>query len=262
MSTESAPLFRVLVLSLPESPIDLASTLESHLGLNRIDARIQLHNLPGVLKPTFNSAAADRLVAAIREAGGYAVPMEDTGIPDLTHPQPLHHVRCLDPGLEIVRPNGTTEQTLDWERISLLNIGVLPLETAHHEDTESALFVRSAPHSSAARVDLESMRGPEAWLIADGDPFSCWVFKQTEMNYEYLGDRKQPSASLNFRLLIDDLIARAKRMYLAPPARAFTGHGLFLHYAFDSEQDLRENTLFHLLIRRRMQAENLSPPGT
>lgn len=261
MSTESAPLFRVLVLSLPESPMDLAPTLESHLGLNRIDARIQLHNLPGVLKPTFNSDAADRLVAAIRDAGGYAVPVEDTGIPDLTHPQPLHHVRCLDQGLEIVRHDGMTEQTLDWERLSLLNIGVLPLETAHHEDTESAVFVRSAPRSSESRIELESMRGPEAWLIAD-DPLRCWVIKQTEMNYEYLGDRKETSSSLNFRLMIDDLIARAKRIYLAPPARAFTGHGLFLHYAFESEQDLRENTLFHLLIRRRMQAENLSPPGT
>jgi hypothetical protein len=95
------------------------------------------------------------------------------------------------------------------------------------------------------------MRGPEAWLIAD-DPLRFWVIKQTEMNYEYLGDRMQTSASLNFRLLIDDIIARAHQLYLAPPARAFTGHGLFRHYAFGSDDELRENTLFHLLICRRM----------
>ena len=252
MSSDTPSSCRVLVLSLPEAPPELTPVLSEHLGLNKIDARIFLHNLPGLLKPTLERSSAEALSTAIHEAGGYAVVVDNESIPDLAHPTLLHHMRCVDAGLEIVGLDGEPEQTLAWSELSLLNIGVLPLEQSHHENTSMAAV--HTPHLRDLHADIESMRGPEAWLIAD-NPLRCWVIKQTEMNYEYLGDRKQTSASLNFRLMIDDLIAHAKQIYLAPAARAFTGHGLFRHYAFDSEDELEQNTLFHLLICRRMHLE-------
>jgi hypothetical protein len=256
MSGETAALFRVLVLSLPDSPQDLAPAFSEQLGLNLIDARIQIHHLPGLLKPPLDRSAADRLTGVIHEAGGYAIVVNHEQVPDLAHPTPLHRVRCVEEGFEIMGFEGEQELTLDWNELTLLNIGVLPLETSHHENVDVPL-VHSAPHSQDVRADFQTMRGPEAWLIAD-DPLRCWVIKQTEMNYEYLGERKQTSASLNFRLLIDDIIARANHLYLTPPARAFTGHGLFRHYAFDSDNELQENTLFHLLICRRMHNDDKS----
>ncbi|HSG68998.1 MAG TPA: hypothetical protein VLA12_01210 [Planctomycetaceae bacterium] len=256
MNGETVPLFRVLVLSLPDSPQDLAPAFSEQLGLNLIDARIQIHHLPGLLKPSLDRSAADRLTEEIHKAGGYAVVVNHELVPDLSHPTPLHHVRCVDEGLEIVSLEGERQLILDWNELTLLNIGVLPLEITRHENVDVPV-VHSAPHSQDVRTEIQTMRGPEAWLIAD-DPLRCWVIKQTEMNYEYLGERMQTSASLNFRLLIDDIIARAKHLYLTPPARAFTGHGLFRHYAFDSDDELRENTLFHLLICRRMHNDDKS----
>jgi hypothetical protein len=74
------------------------------------------------------------------------------------------------------------------------------------------------------------------------------------MNYEYLGSRKTPSATRNFRLFVEDLVQRIPSAYVTPATRAFLEHGPPRHYEFDSTDQLRRYTVFHLLIRLR--AEN------
>lgn len=245
---------RLLVLSLPEDPQSLADLLADALGQTRIDARIQLHRLPGLLRADIDPETAQRLAAQIHDAGGLATPISCENVPDLSRPTPLHHVRCLENALELVGLDGQPANAIAWDELALLNIGLLPLEIAHHETVDTTAL-HSAPGPKSATTDVRAMRGPEAWLIAE-NPFRCWIIKPAEMNYEYLGDRKQSSGAANFRLLIDDVISRAKQLYLAPPARAFTGHGLARHFEFDDVEELRENTLFHLLIRRQLHARH------
>lgn len=251
MTTPLDSRYRLLVLSLPEDPPSLANLLTDALELNRVDARIQIHRLPGLLKPELDRDLAERLAAQIHDAGGLATLIACDEVPDLSRPTPLHHVRCTDHALEILGLDGRPIAAAGWNELALLNIGLLPLEIVRHESVDTTAL-HSAPGSKTSTTEVRSMRGPEAWLIAE-NPFRVWIIKPAEMNYEYLGDRKQTSGAANFRMLIDDIIARAKQLYLAPPARAFTGHGLSRHFEFEGDEELRENTLFHLLIRRQLQ---------
>lgn len=243
--------FRTLVLSLPEQHEDLAGVLEEQFGLNRIDARILIHNLPGLLPAVPDEASAKKLAEDIHRCGGYATAVPAADVPSLARPKAIHHARCSDAGLEIFDLDSKIEETWAWDELALINVGSVLQERMHRESPDTTLL-HSAPGYKGIRMDMASMRGPEAWLIAE-DPLRYRRVKYTEMNYEYLGDRMAESAILNFRMFIDDVISRAKNAYLTPSARAFTEHGLLQHYAFDSEDSLRDHTLFHLLIRRQMR---------
>lgn len=242
---------RLLVLSLPDSPDDLTPVLMDLFGLNRIDARIQLHRLPGLLPETLTQEQAEAAAQAIHAVGGYAVRIAAADIPDLRHPEQIHHLRMPDDALEIVGLKGDVQETIPTKDLELFSIGAVPLEMSHRENIDTMTVVHSAPGPKGSSVDMPAMRGAEAWLIAE-NPFRCYRINHGEMNYEYLGERKTESATTNFRLFADDLIAHAPGMYLTPSTRAFTGHGLFRHYAFDSHEELQNHTLFHLLIRRQM----------
>lgn len=243
--------YRTLVLSLPEQHEDLAGVLEERFGLNRIDARILIHNLPGLLPAVPSEEAAKELADDIHRWGGYADSVPAADVPSLAHPKAIHHARCSDAGLEIFDLDSSIEETWGWDELALINVGSVLQERMHRESPDTTLL-HSAPGYKGIRMDLTAMRGPEAWLIAE-DPLRFRRVKYTEMNYEYLGERMADSATLNFRMFIDDIISRTKNAYLTPAARAFTEHGLLQHYAFDSEDALRNHTLFHLLIRRRMR---------
>ena len=71
------------------------------------------------------------------------------------------------------------------------------------------------------------------------------------MNYEYLGKRKTFSATANFRLFLDDVIAGARRAYLTPSTRDYLERGSVTDYSFASPDALKHDAILHLLIRRR-----------
>jgi hypothetical protein len=75
------------------------------------------------------------------------------------------------------------------------------------------------------------------------------------MNYEYLGPEKNDSATHNFRLLLEELLRRAPRAYVTPATRSFVEHGPLSKWQFESSDDLREYTAFHLLIRLRTEKQ-------
>jgi hypothetical protein len=84
------------------------------------------------------------------------------------------------------------------------------------------------------------------------------------MNYEYLGSRKTDSATHNFGQFVEDLLAKAPAAYVTPAARAFVEHGPQSQYEFDLTDQLRQYTLFHLLLRLRAQAaapQDIGRPG-
>lgn len=248
--TDSADLQRVMVLSLPDEPDDLTPVIMEHLNLNRIDARIQIRNLPGLLRHAMIPDAARSVCEAIHAAEGYAITVPAAEIPDLSRPIHLHHAACTKEELEVYDLQGTVTETIPPADLELLSIGEMPTESTHHAvDYEPLLHTSTGPKGS--EIELPNMLGPEAFLIAE-NPFRAFLINHNEMNYEYLGDRKTTSASANFRLFVDDVIALHHDLYLTPAARAFTGHGLLQHYYFDNQEALRSHTLFHLIICRQM----------
>jgi hypothetical protein len=71
------------------------------------------------------------------------------------------------------------------------------------------------------------------------------------MNYEYLGERKTDSATVNFRLFLDDLLRHTPHAYVTPSTRAFLAHGAERLYHFDSTEHLQRYTQFHCLAHQR-----------
>ena len=59
-------LFRVLVLSAPEDPADFTPILMEQLGLNKIDARIQQHNFPGLIQQPVTKEVAEQICQQIK----------------------------------------------------------------------------------------------------------------------------------------------------------------------------------------------------
>ena len=247
------PLFRVLVLSVPEDPAELTPILTSQLELNSVDAKILQHNLPGLLPKPVPRETAETLCSQIHDVNGYAICLAADEIPDLSRPIHLHHAACHEGGLDVYDLQGNVDSTIPAEDLELLSIGALPTEKTHREvDYEPPLHTSTGPKGST--LDLPAMMGAEAYLIAE-NPFRIYLINHNEMNYEYLGERKSTSATANFRLFIDDIIAVARGLYLTPATRAFTNHGLMHHYQFDSQESLRRHTLFHLLICRQMHQQ-------
>ena len=254
MSDPHVEKFVLLVLSVPEVPDELTDVLCTHLGLNQIDARIRLHDLPGIVPDRIPADVADQLIESIHDKGGLAVKIEADEIPKLTHPQAIHHAACTENGFQIFDLDGQLAETIPWTDLELLSIGVLPTQTTHHEVPDSTA-IHSAPGPRGRGIDMAVMRGAVAWLIA-ANPLRVFKIVHNELNYEYLDDRMTQSSATNFRLFADDIIARARQLFLTPATRAFTNHGLFHHYAFESEESLREHTLFHLLICRKIHEQN------
>jgi hypothetical protein len=83
------------------------------------------------------------------------------------------------------------------------------------------------------------------------------------MNYEYLGERKTDSATVNFRLFLNDLLRNAPQAYVTPSTRAFLTHGAERLYHFDTTGHLQRYAQFHYLAHQRASqaaAGTASPP--
>jgi molybdate-binding protein len=109
MAAESTATHRVAVFAAPDDIHDLSRVLAEVLGMHPTDAAVHARNAPGVLPDRLTAEQAKRLAAAIRETGLHAEALAGESIPEFEHAEVVHHLRCLDDGLEIVELHGATE---------------------------------------------------------------------------------------------------------------------------------------------------------
>lgn len=245
--------FRVAVFGMPDDPDSLADVLEDVLGLHATDARVHARAAPGVLGEPLDRETADRLASAIGETGVQAEVLSASDIPSLAEPVVAHHARCLDVGLEVSEMHGRAASLLAWNRLDLLSVGQIPQETERYQIDANTTSISSARRAGGrGSVKKALPPGPEAWIIA-GNPFRAYRIDHKRMNYEYLGDRKTDSATSNFRMFCDDLVAHARLAYLTPATRAWLEHGSVEDYSFTVGEALERYTVLHLLLHRRAQ---------
>ncbi|MFG0331999.1 MAG: hypothetical protein ACF8TS_01430 [Maioricimonas sp. JB049] len=256
MSHDPAPppadWYRVAVFAPADDPAELRDVLIRVLRLNAVDARIHVRAVPGLLPDRMSQAKASELVEAIGQTGLTAEVIREDDLPVLNEDRQVHHLRLVDAGLQIVGLSGDVETTVPWHQPGLLSIGYVPLDEPEHRFiTDTTAVIHSAPAGMSHR-SLDFVRsGPKAWIVY-GDSEQGFCIDHEEMNYEYLGDRMSTSATANFRVMVDDLRARTPDLYLTPAARAYIEHGFRRHYEFDSSEELRQYTMFQLLLRRRL----------
>lgn len=247
-TTPSDPL-RLVVFARPDDEDALVKVLMDVLHLNRLDARIHAHAVPGVLVDRLSLSQAQQAVRGIRELGVNAIAVPESALPKLEHPEVVHRAACRDTGFEVSGLSGAERLSIAWSDLEVISLGWVPLDKARHFNVESQVVVFSAPHSVEEKVEVTSLYGAELWMTILGSE-RVLKLDQDHMNYEYLGKRMADSAVANFRLFLADLVQRARSAYLTPATHAFLRHAHLEQYRFDDSAALKRETLRHVLLHR------------
>jgi hypothetical protein len=241
--------YRVIVYAAPDEAEELGDVLESVLGLHATDALIVARTAPGPLGDELTRDVADRLASEISQIGVRADVMPASEVPEFRNIVVVHHARCLDGGLDVLGLNAEEKMLIAWSDIDLISVGQVPQETSRHYPMRE--MVTAARRTSPGPTDMLLTPGPCAWFVCR-NPTSELRVDHKRMNYEYLGQRKTFSATANFRLFLDDVIARARAAYLTPSTRDYLEHGSVTDYSFGSPDALKRDAILHLLIHRRL----------
>ncbi|MBI3863255.1 MAG: hypothetical protein HY290_15295 [Planctomycetia bacterium] len=241
----------VVVFAVPGDPHELAQVLVEVLGMHPTDAIVHARSAPGILPDRLTRERAEQLASAIQRIGVRADVATAGEIPDFHHGEIVHHGNCTDAGLVIIEEHGDLETCVPWNEIELICVGVVPQEAGRHYPTGEMSVLSAARRSPHAPLEIPATAGPELWFIRRS-PFRAFRIDHKRMNYEYLGERKSDSATVNFQSFLDDLLRHAPDAYVTPSTRAFLahGHGPERAFHFDSADQLRRYTQFHLMIRR------------
>jgi hypothetical protein len=258
MNADSPPAadFHVVVFAVPGDPHELAEVLTEVLRIHPTDAMVRSRSAPGILPDRLTRDEAERLAAAIQKIGIRAEVARGDEIPDFDHGEVVHHCQCTDDGMQILETHGAVETCIRWNEIELICVGVVPQEAGRHYPTGEMAVLSAARRSPRAPFDATPAAGPELWLVRR-NPFRAFRIDHKRMNYEYLGNRKSSSATLNFRTFVEDLLNYAPRARVTPSTRAFLEHGDERISHFDATDQLRRYAQFHLLIHRQLAK---SPP--
>ena len=248
--------FRIVVFSVPEDPGPLAQALMALPHMDMATAKLQTHLLPGIIPHSFSQGIAAGVAEEIERYGGKAAAVPCGDVPDLTHAHSTHHVRPTDYSLEALDTSDKLE-SCPWSAISVISVGVLPSSAPSRFRSPSALSSGSSHRSWNEGVKIASKRRPEAFIVlSDGQP--ALNMASDEMNYEYLGGRLSTSSSANFKLLIQDVVSRAKGAWITPSTLAFLEHTPLPRSEFRSHEDFRRYTEFQTLFSHRQMKQPLS----
>jgi hypothetical protein len=242
--------FRVVVYAAPDDPQELGEALVRVLGLHATDALVLARTAPGPLGDELPRDAAERLAAEISQIGVRAEAIPAGDVPEFKSVLVVHHARCLDTGLEVLGLNAEEKMLIPWGDIDLISVGQVPQEMARHYVTGEMAAMSAARRTSPGPRDVLMTPGPSAWFVCK-NPEQQLRIDHKRMNYEYLGKRKTFSATANFRLFLDDVIARARPADLTPSTRDYLVHGSVTDYSNGSPDDLKHDAILHLLIRQR-----------
>jgi hypothetical protein len=222
----------VAVFAAPDDRHTLSEILAEVLRMHPTDALIHARMVPGFVGSQLTAETAERLAGAIRAIGLNAEAVDSDALPNLEQVDGVHHVRCVEAGLEILELHGSLKQLIAWSEIELIGVGDVPQETSRHYPVSGMSVLTAARRSQPDARDMPLSPGPELWILCR-NPDRGFRIDHKRMNYEYLGARKSDSATANFRLFLDDVIARiVPHAYLTPATRAYVEHGSANAYAF------------------------------
>lgn len=238
----------VCVFDTPPDRQEFGELLAELLRIPRPDAMRLAAAAPGLLPLPMVATVAGKLAERIRAAGFAVEVLNSEAIPRLGNAENVHHVRCLDQGLEIVEIHATTERLVPWDAVEMIAVGQLPDGAVRHyiEDETLLTAARRVPHESQV---VQITPGPELWLVTRC-PTECLRVHHELMNYEYLGSRRSTTSTVNFRQFVEDLVRFAPRAFLPTSTQAYLSRGPLLLYGFESAEGFEHWNLLQLLLHR------------
>lgn len=236
----------------PEDREALAPLLTEHLGMTRTDAAIQARLAPGVVRGEYSPQQAAAAAVAIRLLGLQAQIIPGPDVPVL-HPQErVHHLRWPEGGLLVLDPLGSHAETVPWEHLDLMSVGLVSSDVGKPVTPRSATVLATGrQHLTEGGSTAVSPPQLEMLLVCR-DPFRVLRLEAPHLNYEFLGSRRLAGSAENFRLLAEDLLALAPHAYRTPATRAWLRGDSPTAYHFDSTSDLERSTQLQLLIHRQV----------
>lgn len=248
-------MYHVMLYSAPEDPHQLRDLLVRVIGLHPTDAMVQCHAMPGILPDALSSDQAGNLASALAELGIRSELIPDADVIPVAAVKTFKHARCLAQGLEVLDEIGSQTALVDWARIAVVSIGAVPDNQARHW-TEDLGF--ASPHHVHKTFVVPGHEQLELILILD---HSVEVYRvdQHAMNYEYLGSRKGPHSTANFRLFIADVVAHSHESFCTPSTRAFLEHHPTGVRSFDNEDKHVRYANFEHLVQKRIRQEFSAP---
>jgi len=235
----------------PNERDSLADVLVDHLGLTRPDAAIQARLAPGVVRGEFPPEQAGAAAAAIQRLGLQARSLPSQDVPVLHPHERVHHLRWPEEGLQVVDRLGMNADTIPWEQVDALSVGLVPLDSVMHAAPRSKSVVSTGRQHLSDGESTAAVTPQLTLLLVCRDPFRVLFLESPHLNYEFLGDRRTMASAENFHLLVEDLLARAPHVYRTPATQAWLRGDPFSAYHFDSITALERATQLHLLIHRQ-----------
>jgi hypothetical protein len=241
--------FRVVVFGHVDDPTELKQILTECAGVHPDDAMTAASLVPGILPMRFSRDVAQAVTDQVGRRGIRAIWLPEAEIPRLDHAEMIHYARCQPHGLELLDIHGRLKRLVRWPDSSLLSVGCVPLEDGRRFSAEPQVVVHAAPNPHRAGTETGRRDGLILWTACER-PEKVYRLIHNQMNYEYLGPRKSASATRNFGLFMEDLVRQAPQAFLTPATRALLQHGLRRHFEFQSADELRNYTAFHILVLR------------
>ena len=248
-TTEPATDYRVAVFSPVHDPEHLSEIFQQILGAHPTDARIWARHLPGVLNETFSQSVAQKLAAAMAQAGLQVQVIKRDEVAILNRAERVHHVNFSENGLVLMNLYGQPAITIPWPAIEMICVGEAPLETTRHFSAERWDGIAGGRRSPHPPLETVLSPGLEAWITCRGT-YPMLRIDHEHMNYECLGNRRVASSTVNFRSLIGDIVERATAAKLPESTLAYLKHERSLRYRFNTAADLLQYASLQALLAR------------
>lgn len=231
--------YSVIVYDLPPEREELLAVLINEFGYHKTDARIRLRHLPGILSEVFPHERATQLAVALENVGCHTSVVSVEELPDLVHAPLLHHVRCEEQGLMVLDMDGELVAVHPWSSFVFLSVGAVPrssVEQTTRSQVVPTVTASREPLSTPMRVgELTN----EMWLCC-GSPEQFYRVLEHEMNYEFLGEQMSNSSSVNFKLLVQEILKHAPGLAYSASTRLFLNDQPQENFSYPSAADFRE----------------------
>ena len=216
-------------------------------GLNRIDAmqRARQASDSGLVVENVEHGEARAVVAALAGEGVACSVVPSEKIPEPPAPVRVRNVDCRPKALAVMDLRNQVLEEVAWPTLLLVSVGVIRQPAASkHVPSEGryypAIGLGGGPpvrgHQPATTRRVTPPPQSELWL-ASQRPHRWWRFIEEGMNYDYLGDRLQPSATINFRTFLADLLRHAPTALVSGSTESFVRKDKPGTHRFKSDAD-------------------------
>jgi hypothetical protein len=245
--------FRVAVFARTSDPHLLAEVLCRVVHIRPLDAVIAARHTPGVLSTPMTASQSQQFVAVLHDMGIAAAAVAVADLPDLSSATSLHHVRCLDEGLQIFDLRGNPAELIPWIEMVVVAIGAIPAEhTPRFMDRGRPSVVSAAPLPEVGRIDAAQHHVLELWLLRR-DGVAAYRLRHDHFNYDGLERAKSESATVNFDRFVRQLIDLCGSIRRTPSTHAYLAHEV-ARYEFSSSEELQQHALLSWVLDRTATA--------